>query len=199
MFMQVETSRERSQGGLGIGLTLVRRLAEMHGGSVEAHSAGTGQGSQFVVRLPIAIETPAAVPSPPAARVSGERRRMLVVDDNRDAAASLAMLLELDGHSVVTAHDGPSALAAAEAQKPDVALLDIGLPVMEGDEVCRRIRQQPWGRAMILIALTGWGQAEDRSRTREAGFDGHLVKPVNYTDLVTLLGSFSHLSQAQKP
>ena len=118
---------------------------------------------------------------------------MLVVDDNRDAVSSLAMLLELDGHSVVTAHDGPSALAAAEAHKPDVALLDIGLPLMEGDEVCRRIRQQPWGRGMILIALTGWGQAEARSRTREAGFDGHLVKPVNYADLIARLESFSAL------
>ena len=189
MFMQVETSRERSQGGLGIGLTLVRRLAEMHGGSVEAHSAGAGQGSQFVVRLPIAIETSATAPSPPAARAAAERRRILVVDDNRDAAASLAMLLELDGHSVVTAHDGSAALIAAETHRPDVALLDIGLPVMDGAEVCRRIRQQPWGRGMTLIALTGWGQAEDRSRTREAGFDGHLVKPVNYADLIALLGS----------
>jgi len=194
MFMQVETSLERSQGGLGIGLTLVRRLAEMHGGSVEAHSAGPGQGSQFVVRLPIVVESRAAASAAPLVHPPLVGRRMLVVDDNRDAASSLAMLLELDGHSVLTAHDGPSALAAAEAHKPDVALLDIGLPLMEGDEVCRRIRQQPWGPGMILIALTGWGQAEDRSRTREAGFDGHLVKPVNYGDLVTLLGSFSQLS-----
>ena len=193
MFMQVETSRERSQGGLGIGLTLVRRLAEMHGGSVEAQSAGPGQGSQFVVRLPIVIE-PRAAPQPAPPPVVADRRRILVVDDNRDAASSLAMLLELDGHSVVTAHDGASAFAAADAQRPEVALLDIGLPVITGDEVCRRIRQEPWGRGMILIALTGWGQAEDRTRTREAGFDGHLVKPVNSADLVTLLGSFSQLS-----
>jgi CheY-like chemotaxis protein len=116
---------------------------------------------------------------------------MLVVDDNRDAAASLAMLLELDGHSVVTAYDGSSALIAAETHRPDVALLDIGLPVMDGAEVCRRIRQEPWGRGMTLIALTGWGQAEDRTRTRDAGFDGHLVKPVNYADLIALLESVS--------
>jgi PAS domain S-box-containing protein len=191
MFMQVEAARDRSQGGLGIGLTLVRRLVEMHGGSVSAHSAGAGQGSQFVVRLPIAIEAPAAVASPPAARAAAGRRRMLVVDDNRDAAVSLAMLLELDGHSVVTAYDGSSALIAAETHRPDVALLDIGLPVMDGAEVCRRIRQEPWGRGMTLIALTGWGQAEDRTRTRDAGFDGHLVKPVNYADLIALLESVS--------
>src|SRR6185503_17363479 len=146
------------------------------------------------VRLPIVIEPRAAVQTAPLVHPPLVGRRMLVVDDNGDAASSLAMLLELDGHSVVTTHDGPSALAAAEAHKPDVALLDIGLPLMEGDEVCRRIRQQSWGRGMILIALTGWGQAEDRSRTREAGFDGHLVKPVNYADLVELLGSFSRLS-----
>jgi CheY-like chemotaxis protein/two-component sensor histidine kinase len=194
MFMQVETSRERSQGGLGIGLTLVRRLAEMHGGSVEAHSGGPGQGSRFVVRLPIVTEPRVAAQPAPPPMAAAERRRILVVDDNRDAASSLAMLLELDGHSVVTAHDGGSAFAAAEAHRPEVALLDIGLPVISGDEVCRRIRQQPWGRGMVLIALTGWGQAEDRSRTREAGFDDHLVKPVNYADLVTLLGSLSQLS-----
>jgi len=194
MFTQIETSRERSHGGLGIGLTLVRRLAEMHGGSVDVSSAGPAQGSQFVVRLPVVLESRvAAQPAPPPV-AGADRRRILVVDDNRDAASSLAMLLELDGHSVVTAHDGASAFAAAESQRPDVALLDIGLPVMNGDEVCRRIRQQAWGRGMLLIALTGWGQEEDRSRTREAGFDGHLVKPVNYTDLVSLLGSFSQLS-----
>ena len=194
MFMQVETSRERSQGGLGIGLTLVRRLTEMHGGSVEAHSDGPGQGSQFVVRLPIVTEPRVATQHAPPPVAAADRRRILVVDDNRDAASSLAMLLELDGHLVVTAHDGATAFAAADAQRPQVALLDIGLPVIAGDEVCRRIRQQPWGRGMILVALTGWGQAEDRSRTREAGFDGHLVKPVNYADLVTLLESFSQLS-----
>jgi DNA-binding response OmpR family regulator len=131
----------------------------------------------------------AAAPTPQPATLG--RRRILVVDDNRDAASSLAMLLELDGHAVVSAHDGQSALAAADSHRPDVALLDIGLPLVDGYEVCRRIRQQPWGRTMILVALTGWGHEEDRARTRDAGFDGHLVKPVNYTDLIALLGAMS--------
>jgi PAS domain S-box-containing protein len=190
MFTQVETSRERSQGGLGIGLTLVRRFAEMHGGSVHAESAGLGQGSRFVVRLPIVVEARRASPAV-AAGGAISPRRMLVVDDNRDAAASLAMLLELDGHTIVTAHDGASALGAAATHRPEIALLDLGLPGIDGYEVCRRIREQPWGRAMILVALTGWGQEEDRSRTRAAGFDGHLVKPVNYGELMELLGSFA--------
>jgi CheY-like chemotaxis protein len=189
MFAQVEMSRERSQGGLGIGLTLVRRLAEMHGGSVEAHSDGPGKGSRFVVRLPIVHAPHVAAPAPQ--QVALDRRCILVVDDNRDAASSLAMLLELDGHPVVTAHDGQTALAAADSHRPDVALLDIGLPIVDGYEVCRRIRQQPWGRTMILVALTGWGHDEDRARTRDAGFDAHLVKPVNYTDLIALLGAIS--------
>jgi PAS domain S-box-containing protein len=189
MFTQVETSREKSQGGLGIGLTLVRRLADMHGGSVEARSAGAGHGSQFIVRLPIVVEARPAGGSMPVVPAAIASRRILVVDDNRDAASSLAMLLELDGHAIATAHDGPAAYEAAERQRPEVALLDLGLPVLDGYEVCRRIRQQPWGRGMLLVALTGWGQAEDRSRTRDAGFDAHLVKPVNYSDLMTLLAS----------
>jgi signal transduction histidine kinase len=190
MFTQVDMVRERSQGGLGIGLTLVRRLVEMHGGSVEAQSAGAGQGSQFVVRLPIVVEhQPAAAPA--VAPLPIAKRRILVVDDNRDAAASLSLLLELDGHVIVTVHDGLAAYAAAEAHRPEVALVDIGLPQMDGYELCRRIREQSWGGGMILVALTGWGQDEDRSRTRAAGFDAHLVKPVDYADLLELLGSVS--------
>jgi CheY-like chemotaxis protein len=190
MFMQGDLARERSQGGLGIGLTLVRRLVEMHGGSVEAHSAGTGHGSRFVVRLPIVVEhQPAAAPA--VAPLPIAKRRILVVDDNRDAAASLSLLLELDGHVIVTVHDGLAAYAAAEAHRPEVALVDIGLPQMDGYELCRRIREQSWGGGMILVALTGWGQDEDRSRTRAAGFDAHLVKPVDYADLLALLGSVS--------
>ena len=154
---------------------------------MEARSAGTGQGSEFVVRLPIVLGPSAGVTATTPTVIP--RRRILVDDDNRDAAASLSLLLELDGHAIVTAHDGASAYTAAETHRPEVTLLDIGLPVMDGYEVCRRIREQPWGSAMILVALTGWGQEQDRSRTRAAGFDAHLVKPVNYADLMDLLGS----------
>jgi PAS domain S-box-containing protein len=190
MFAQVEASRERSQGGLGIGLTLVRRLVAMHGGSVHAYSGGPDQGSRFVVRLPIVLEAHPA-PAQPMPHQPLRPLRMLVVDDNHDAASSLAMLLEFDGHTVAMAHNGTSALVAAEAHRPEITLLDLGLPGMDGYEVCRRIRERPWGSRMILVALTGWGLEEDRSRTRAAGFDGHLVKPVNYGDLVALLGSFA--------
>jgi PAS domain S-box-containing protein len=162
MFTQIDAARERSQGGLGIGLTLVRRLVEMHGGSVEAHSEGAGKGSQFVVRLPLVAE-PAATATSPASPERAAPRRILVVDDNHDAAASLSLLLELDGHTIVAAHDGPSAFTAAETHRPEVVLLDIGLPGMNGYDVARRLREQAWGRAMVLIALTGWGQEEDRS------------------------------------
>jgi PAS domain S-box-containing protein len=190
MFTQIERSREQAQGGLGIGLTLVRRLVQMHGGTIEASSAGEGKGSQFVVRLPIVHEPATAVAAAVAPREIPPRR-ILVVDDNQDAAASLSMLLELDGHQIIAAHDGAAAYEAAETHRPEVVLLDIGLPVLDGYEVCRRIRQEPWGRGILLVALTGWGQAEDRHRTRDAGFDAHLVKPVSYDALLTLLASLS--------
>ncbi len=191
MFTQIERSRDRAQGGLGIGLTLVRRLVQMHGGSVEARSAGEGQGSQFVVRVPIVLEPEVPVVAPAGAPGTPQRRRILVVDDNHDAASSMAMLLELDGHEVVMVHDGAAAYEAAEAHRPDVVLLDIGLPLLDGYEVCRRIRRQPWGSGMALVALTGWGQDEDRHKTREAGFNAHLVKPVNYDELMTMLEALS--------
>jgi PAS domain S-box-containing protein len=192
MFTQVDGSLEQSQGGLGIGLTLVKRLVEMHGGTVEAQSAGEGRGSAFEIRLPaLQSMTDAATPAASDTRPTGSTHRILVVDDNTDSADSLAMLLELTGHEVYTAHDGHSAIDSAEQHRPDVILLDIGLPVLSGHEVCRRIRQQPWGQAMVLIALTGWGQDEDRRRSQEAGFDGHLVKPVDHTHLLTLLASLT--------
>jgi PAS domain S-box-containing protein len=190
MFTQVDRSLERSQGGLGIGLTLVKRLVEMHGGSVEAQSAGPGQGSSFVVRLPAAIDVPDVSTTEPGERqTSGVMHRILVVDDNRDSAETLAMLLELTGHEVFVAHDGQSALDAVERQRPGVVLLDIGLPGLSGHDVCRRIRQQPWGKTTVIIALTGWGQEEDRRRSQAAGFDGHLVKPVDHAHLLALLES----------
>ncbi len=190
IFTQVDTSLERSRDGLGIGLTLVKTLVEAQGGSVEAHSEGLGRGSEFVVRMPIAPETPmkpvsatATAPAPAA------RRRILIVDDNRDGAESLAMLLSIAGHEPHVAFDGQAGIDAAERLLPDAVLLDIGLPGLNGYEVCRRIRQEPWGRELMLIALTGWGQDEDRARSKEAGFDRHLVKPVDPAGLMTLLAS----------
>ena len=189
MFTQVDRSLEMSRGGLGIGLSLVQRLVELHGGSVLAHSKGKGRGSAFVVRLPVVLSLAGdhqedgevqPVRSPP-------RRRILVVDDNRDAAISLAELLTIMGNETQTAYDGLEALAVAAAFRPDVTLLDIGMPKLNGYEVCRRIRQQAWGESMVLYALTGWGQEEDQQRSLAAGFDAHLVKPVLAADLEALL------------
>jgi CheY-like chemotaxis protein/two-component sensor histidine kinase len=187
MFTQLDRAGTSSQGGLGIGLTLVRRLVQLHGGSVEARSAGEGKGSAFVVRVPIE-DAPEVAAAEVVSRPT-HARRILVVDDNRDAAESLSMLLSITGHETTIAHDGGAAAEYAERDRPDVVLLDIGLPTLSGYEVCRRIRQQPWGRQMFVIALTGWGQDDDRQKTREAGFDGHLVKPVAYDSLLRLLDS----------
>ena len=188
MFMQVDRSSDRSQSGLGIGLTLVKRLVEMHGGSIEARSAGEGQGSEFVVQLPM-IDKPAVVSS----RVSDvaaeptSQRRILIVDDNVDSADSLAMLLEITGNQTYLAHDGVEAIESIEKYRPEVVLLDIGLPKLDGHEVCCRVREQPWGNDIRIIALTGWGQDDDRRKSEEAGFNGHLVKPVDYDKLLALL------------
>jgi PAS domain S-box-containing protein len=188
MFSQVDKSLERSQGGLGIGLALSRRLVELHGGTVEARSAGPGQGSAFRVRLPNVVEPPIpAAPPPLAPPAKFPSRRVLVVDDNRDSAESLAMLLSLEGHQTHTAHDGEEAVREAERWGPDVVLLDIGLPRLNGYDAGRRIRDLPGGKAMTLIALTGWGQDEDRRQSTDAGFDGHLVKPVDPDVLQALL------------
>ncbi len=188
MFAQVDRSLERSQGGLGIGLTLVKRLVEMHDGSVEATSEGQGRGSEFVVRLPVLIERPTVKTTEPTAdRLTTTARRILVVDDNTDSAASLAMLLKMTGNETVTAHDGLEAVAAAEKFRPDVVLLDIGLPKLNGYAAAVRIREQPWGKDIVLVALTGWGQDEDRRKSKEAGLDHHMVKPVDYAALMRLL------------
>jgi signal transduction histidine kinase/CheY-like chemotaxis protein len=191
VFMQVDTSLDRPQGGLGLGLTLVKSLVELHGGTVQAYSAGIGQGSEFVVRLPIMVRTPAQAPSKPAASESAiaTPRRILVVDDNRDSAESLATLLKLSGNETHTAFDGDEALERAAAVRPDVVLLDIGLPKMNGYEAARRIRQQPWGKSMVLVALTGWAHDEDRQKTRQAGFNAHLVKPVDLAAIRKLLAA----------
>jgi CheY-like chemotaxis protein len=190
MFSQVDRSLERSQRGLGIGLHLVKRLVAMHGGEVTAQSAGLGSGSEIVVKLPLVIEAvPAGTAPAPASRDLTQipARRILVVDDNVDAAESLAMLLEVCGHHTHMAHDGPAAIETAETVRPDVILLDIGLPKMNGFEACRQIRQRPWAKDVMIIALTGWGQDVDRRRSQESGFDHHIVKPVEHAALVKLL------------
>jgi signal transduction histidine kinase len=179
------------QGGLGIGLALVNRIVEMHGGTVEAKSDGIGRGSEFVVRLPIAELVRGAVAAPPRsvgqAAAAAPGRRILVVDDNEDNAVSLAILLRRLGNQVRTAYDGQAAVEAAHSFGADVVLLDIGLPVMDGYSAARAIRAQPWGKAMTLVAVTGWGQEHDRQLSQEAGFDAHLVKPVDHEALQKLL------------
>jgi CheY-like chemotaxis protein/two-component sensor histidine kinase len=187
MFSQVDRSLERSQGGLGIGLTLVKRLVELHDGSIEAKSEGEGKGSEFVVRLPIVIEKPKAVSRSTPVHAPPKNRRILVVDDNHDSASSLARLLKIAGNETHTAHDGLEALELAERFLPEMVLLDIGLPKLSGHEVCRRIREQPWGKNMVLVALTGWGQDEDRRMSQDAGFNHHMVKPVDFAALTKLL------------
>jgi signal transduction histidine kinase len=191
LFTQVDRSLDRSQGGLGIGLTLVKRLVEMHDGQVSVYSAGPEQGSEFSVRLPVLTVDPEVPPaeSPPAFEHSPVKLRVLVADDNHDAAESLAMLLRLSGHTTHTAYDGQAALQAAATHRPEVIFLDIGMPKLNGYEVAQRIRQQPWGRDIVLVAVTGWGQEEDRRRTEEAGFNHHLVKPVEHHAVLRLLAA----------
>ena len=188
LFFQVDRTLERSHGGLGIGLALVRRLVELHGGRVESRSEGVGRGSEFIVRLPMASE-PAGAASSLARSPAISPVRLLVADDNRDSADSLAMLLRLHGHDVHTAYDGIEAVNAAERLRPDAVLLDIGMPRLNGYDACRQIRQSVWGRDLLVIAMTGWGQAEDRRRTVDVGFDAHLVKPVDPQELIALLAT----------
>jgi PAS domain S-box-containing protein len=197
LFTQVDRTLEKAQGGLGVGLTIVKRLVEMHGGSIEARSEGPGKGSEFIVRLPLpnrrraaadasdegARRASAPVPPPPPARV-------LVVDDNTDAADSLATMLRLMGNEVRTASDALQGMRIAEAFRPDLILLDIGMPRLNGYEACRHIRQKPWGKDPVIVALTGWGQDEDRRRSHEAGFDRHLVKPIEPAALEKLLAEW---------
>ena len=208
LFTQLDRDDGRTQGGLGIGLALVRRLVEMHGGSVSAVSEGPGKGSEFVIRLPILREDEESVSASADAGASAPAgdevvasavaplvaagaarmiRRILIADDNNDALESLATLLQLNGHEVYTATNGGTALQCAERHRPEVCLLDIGMPMLDGYEVAKRIREQPWGQRITLVALTGWGQDSDRRRSREAGFDSHLVKPLDLETLTDLL------------
>jgi signal transduction histidine kinase len=185
MFAQAHGSRERSEGGLGIGLALINGLVGLHGGSVDAHSSGLGQGSEFVVRLPLGNGAAHSAGAPLAAKVS-PRRKVLVADDNHDAAETLALLLQMEGHDVSIAHDGEHAVLLAEQQRPDVALLDIGMPRLNGYDAARVIRERLHS-AIVLVAVTGWGQEEDRRRAREAGFDFHFTKPLDMPGLAPIL------------
>jgi signal transduction histidine kinase len=203
LFTQVESAAHRSQGGLGIGLALVRQLVELHGGRVSANSAGPDKGSEFIIRLPLHEMHPRDTATGaegngiavPAAR---RGHRILLADDNRDALDSLATLLQCDGHEVHTAADGAEALALAAECRPDVMLLDIGMPKLDGYEVARRVRAEPWGKGTLLIALTGWGQDEDRRRSREVGFDNHLVKPLDPDKLSAMLANLPIAGKTQE-
>ena len=227
LFTQLDRADGRTQGGLGIGLALVQRLVQMHGGDVTALSTGPGEGSEFVIRLPVLRENevPVAAQSDPdaaepeavlAVAPSGAEmasvvtplvtagaarlaRRILIADDNNDALESLATLLQLSGHEVFTATNGGTALQSAERHMPEVVLLDIGMPMLDGYEVAKRIRAQPWGQRITLVALTGWGQDSDRRRSREAGFDSHLVKPLDLETLTDLLARLPSRSPHGRP
>jgi CheY-like chemotaxis protein len=191
MFTQADGASGRSQGGLGIGLTLVKRLVEMHGGSIHAKSDGPAKGSEFTVRLPIISDKPGESP-PNASRehvAKGPALRVLVADDNRDSANCLGMLLRIAGNEVRTAYDGVQAVESAAEFRPEVLLLDVGMPGMNGYDAARHVRNQPWGRSAVLIAVTGWGQDGDREQSKDAGFDHHMVKPVDPGALLQLLGT----------
>jgi CheY-like chemotaxis protein len=192
-FVQGERTLDRAEGGLGIGLMLVRSLTELHGGTVEAHSAGPGQGSEFVVRLPhqgAKLQRFSEPRKGTRSMCTSEKVRVLVVDDNEDAAMTVSEVLSELGYEVAVAHDGPQALASAERMRPDVVVLDLGLPVMDGFEVARRLRATcPGPHTPRLVALSGYGQDSDKANSRAAGFDVHLVKPVDLATLQAALES----------
>jgi CheY-like chemotaxis protein len=182
--------------GLGIGLSLARKLIELHLGDIEVRSEGTGMGSEFIVTLPVAAAAPVPKLDHGNSRVATEtRRRVMVVDDNRDAAESLGMLLEMDNCTVSVAFDGPQALAVVDEFRPDIVLLDIGMPGMDGYELAQRMRATPRGTELVLVALTGWGQADDKKRAMDAGFNEHLTKPVD-PDLLARVITFGHSAAA---
>ena len=192
MFTQLGTDIDRSQSGLGIGLWLARALTHLHGGTLEAHSEGAGRGSEFVVRLPLLVGAVAPPPSvdprdPQAARPARPPLTVLIADDKTDIADSLAELLRLEGHTVHVTYNGEAAVEVARRVQPHVAVLDLGMPGRDGYEVCRTLRAEPWGARLTLVAQTGWGLPEHRSRARQAGFDHHLVKPADPADLVAIL------------
>ncbi|CAN5206014.1 hypothetical protein BH11PLA2_BH11PLA2_19050 [soil metagenome] len=188
VFVQADTAWQQTQGGLGIGLSLVKEFVALHDGRVEVRSSGPGTGSEFIVRLPLARTERDDDASPAAPTIARQvQRRILIVDDNRDAAETLSMLLGILGHDVRTAHDGYAGVIAAEEFRPDLVLMDLGMPRFNGYEAARQIRAKPWGRGPFLVALTGWGADDDRRKTQDAGFDRHLVKPVDSDDLVKII------------
>ena len=203
MFAQIDRTLERAQGGLGIGLALVKSLVELHGGSVEAYSEGQGRGSQFVVNLPLTVADAHISAHEPTSILTSRHSknvRVLVVDDNVDSADSLSQCLRMLGYQTLTAHDGLEAVRSAESYNPDIALLDIGLPQMSGYEAARQIRARPQGGRLLLIALSGWGQEEDRRKSKAAGFDHHFVKPVNIDELTNVLAKHElHLAESTLP
>jgi CheY-like chemotaxis protein len=203
MFTQAGQPVERTQGGLGVGLSLVEKLVRLHEGSVSAYSAGPGTGSEFTIKLPAmpkgakavsAQHTPAAAAKEPPRKLC----RVLVVDDNEDSAESLGMLLRIMGHEVKTANDGEGAIGVAEKFKPDVAILDIGLPKLNGYDLAKQIRAQRWAKDVVLVALTGWGQEEHRRRSAESGFNHHLTKPVEFDVLQQILASAESCLPAER-
>ncbi|WP_070269071.1 response regulator [Duganella sp. HH101] len=198
MFEQSKTVAGQFSSGLGIGLSLARQFAEMHGGSVEAHSDGPGHGSEFEIRLPVVSNAARnAAPQLAANGADGRKMQVLVVDDNRDAADSLAALLEIDGFDARAVYDGASAIAATAEAMPDMIVMDLGMPGMDGYETARAIRQRPGTERILMIALTGWGQSDARRRTGEAGFDHHLVKPVELEQIIRLAGARQNREQVQ--
>jgi PAS domain S-box-containing protein len=196
MFTQADSSVQPSRCGLGIGLTLVKHLVEAHAGQIEAQSKGLGEGSEFIVRLPILPESAKAAGRETGGVAATPNYRILVADDNQDSADSLATLLKLDGHETRTTFDGAEAVQAAEAFQPHVVLLDIAMPKINGYDACRKIRSQPWGKGMTLIAQTGWDQNDDKRRIQEAGFDAHLMKPVDHAALMNILASLRDPSRS---
>ena len=197
MFVQVDSTLERTNAGLGVGLSLARRLVELHGGNIEASSSGVGRGSNFTVRLPIVVEPEMPTKSTPAAYISAENYRILLADDNIDFVNSIGALLSAMGHSVVITHNGPDALTAAARFCPDYAFLDIGLPKMSGYDLARGIRKLPCGSMTLLVAVTGWGQEKDRQLAFEAGFDHHMVKPVRFEQIEEILSNRSLIKKVR--
>jgi CheY-like chemotaxis protein len=191
MFTQIENGSESPTAGLGIGLTLVKRLVEMHGGAVSVESAGHNLGSRFRVQLPMIPQAPGATESSKTegGAFRAAKRRVLIVDDNADALASLGMVVRALGSETFDAHDGFEAVESASNLRPDVILMDIGMPRLNGYDAARRIRQQPWGNDVLMVATTGWGKEEDRRQSKEAGFDFHLVKPIAISAVQELLAS----------